>query len=106
MTEAEFNELLSEAKNYLDITWEDEGTDRKLSGILRRGMAYLDEKAGANLDYSIEGQPKALLLDYARYARANALDEFQINYLHEILSLHMICRVKEAEASAETEAPG
>ena len=30
--------LLEELKNYLDITWEDEGTDKKLGGILNRAQ--------------------------------------------------------------------
>lgn len=106
MTEELFSTLLNDARNYLDITWEDEDTDKKLDGILRRGMSYLDGKAGAKLDYIEEGQPRALLFDYARYARANALDEFAGNYLHELLGLHLEYRVKEAEADAGAEAPG
>lgn len=103
MTEEAFAGLLADAKNYLDITWEDAETDRKLAGILRRGMDRLDKYAGAALDYETEGQPRALLFDYARYARANALDEFEANYLSDILALHLDCRVKEAEARAEAE---
>lgn len=102
----DFSELLADARNYLDITWADEDTDRKLSGILRRGMSYLNDKAGTELDYSEEDQPRALLFDYARYARANALDEFEGNYLHDLLALHLKSRVKEAEADAQPEAPG
>ena len=32
--------LLEELKNYLDITWEDEGTDKKLDGILNRAQNF------------------------------------------------------------------
>lgn len=106
MTEAMFTDLLTDARNYLDITWTDGDTDRKLEGILRRGMNYLDGKAGAGLDYAEEGQPRALLFDYARYARANALDEFEGNYLHDLLSLQLEHRVKEEMAHAEAETPG
>jgi len=42
--------LLDDVKNYLDITWEDEATDRKLAGIVAGGMDYLDDKAGERLD--------------------------------------------------------
>ena len=35
--------LLEELKNYLDITWEDEGTDKKLDGILNRAQNILSE---------------------------------------------------------------
>ena len=38
--------LLSDVRNYLDITFEDEETDRKLSGIIERGVDYLDKMAG------------------------------------------------------------
>lgn len=81
--------LLEAARNYLDITWKDADGDKKLSGILERGMKYLDGIAGAGLDYSDEDAPRALLLDYARYVRSNALDEFQANYLHELLALQI-----------------
>lgn len=81
--------LLEAARNYLDITWEDADGDKKLSGILARGVRYLDGVAGAALDYAAEDAPRALLLDYARYVRADALDEFQTNYLHELLALQI-----------------
>lgn len=81
--------LLDSAKNYLDITWEDDAGDEKLSGILARGMKYLNSVAGAELDYTIEDKPQELLFDYARYVRSNALDEFQNNYLSELLSLQI-----------------
>ena len=81
--------LLLEVKNYLDITWEDDAGDTKLSGIITRGMKYLDSVAGEALDYTVDDKPKELLLDYVRYVRSNALDEFQINYLHELLSLQI-----------------
>jgi hypothetical protein len=88
------SQLLAAAKNYLDITWDDPGGDRKLSGILGRGMKYLDGIAGRELDYSTEDKPRELLFDYARYVRSNALDEFQGNYLHELLALQISEEVK------------
>ena len=33
--------LLEELKNYLDITWEDEGTDKKLDGILNLSLIHI-----------------------------------------------------------------
>jgi len=79
--------LLAAVRNYLDITWDDAGGDEKLSGIIARGMKYLDEAAGEPLDYEAEDKPRELLFDYCRYARSYALNEFQDNYLHELLSL-------------------
>lgn len=83
--------LLEDVRNYLDITWDDPEGDKKLSGIIERGKKYLDGLAGAALDYDAEDTPKALLLDYVRYVRSDALDEFQGNYLHDLLALR-ICK--------------
>ena len=94
------NGLLNAAKNYLDITWEDAETDTKLTGILERGIAYLNRIAGVEQDYTVEGDAKALLLDYARYVRSSALDEFLTNYLPELLALQMY-----AEVPNDTESP-
>lgn len=79
--------LLDAVRNYLDITWNDDAGDEKLSGIVARGMKYLDGVAGEALDYMVEDKPRELLMDYCRYVRSNALDEFQQNYLPELLTL-------------------
>ena len=76
--------LLDEVKNYLDITWEDPQLEEKLDGIIARGKRYIDRIAGSPQDYEIEDKPKELLLDYCRYARSNALEMFQRNFLHEL----------------------
>lgn len=85
--------LLAVARNYLDITWDDPDGDKKLSGILARGMDYLDKISGKPLDYSANEKPLELLLDYARYVRANALSDFQGNYSHELLMLQIFGEV-------------
>ena len=95
--------LLDDVKNYLDITWDDSDGDIKLSGIIARGMKYLNTVAGAELDYTVEDKPRELLFDYCRYVRSNALDEFAINYQHELLSLQIQQEVKTyAEAENST----
>lgn len=91
------DELLADVKIYLDISWDDEKTEKKLKGIIQRGMKYLNSVAGGELNYSEEDKPKELLLDYCRYVRSNALEEFQKNYLHELLSLQMDEEVKRYE---------
>lgn len=90
--------LLAAVRNYLDITWTDIAGDEKLSGIIARGMKYIDNIAGSEMDYVIEGKPRELLLDYCRYARSNALNELQRNYLHELLSLQISQEVAAYEA--------
>ena len=87
--------LLSAVKNYLDITWVDNAGDDKLTGIIARGMQYLDAVAGTTLDYTAEDSPRALLFDYCRYVRSNALADFAVNYAMELLFLQ---NQKEIEA--------
>lgn len=81
--------LLDKVKNYLDITWDDTDTDTKLTGIAERGIKYIDNIAGSSMDYTEEDKPLELLLDYCRYVRSNALEEFQKNYLSELISLQI-----------------
>ena len=90
--------LLDEVKNYLDITWTDTQTDLKLTGIIERGKKYLKKVAGKELDFEAEDKPKELLLDYCRYVRSHALEMFQQNYLHELLSLQIESEVDAYEA--------
>ena len=52
-------------KNHLDITWSDEATDKKVSGLIAAGMAYLDGKLGGKLDYT--QKPSASYSLYSDY---------------------------------------
>lgn len=97
ISELQVVDLFALVKIYLDITWDDEQTNSKLKGIMERGKKYLNKIAGTELDYLIEDNPQALLFDYCRYARSNALEEFQNNYLHELLSLQMSEEVAKYE---------
>jgi hypothetical protein len=91
--------LLEAVRTYLDITWVDAKTDEKVSGIIARGIKYIDGIAGSEMDYTVEDKPRELLLDYCRYVRSNALEAFQKNYLHELLSLQLTQEVTAYEAA-------
>lgn len=82
------NGLLDAVKAYLKITWQDEPTDIEITGYINRGMARLQHIAGASLDFTIEDQPRALLLDYCRYARSQALEVFEKNFEAELMDLN------------------
>ncbi len=79
--------LLSDVKNYLDITWADAAQDRKVLGFIREGMNYLNNKLGVPADYEEDGDPRTLLFDYVRYARDGARDVFEANYKGLILAM-------------------
>ena len=82
------DELLSAVRNYLDITWDDPTLDDKLNGIIQRGKTYLDRIAGEPLDYAEGSKGRELLFEYARYARANALQDFAPDFTMELNALH------------------
>lgn len=81
------DELLKSCKDYLRITWGDD--DSLIMGYISRGESRLNRIAGAELDYTAEGLPRALLLDYVRYANSQALEAFEHNYESELLALHL-----------------
>ena len=93
--------LLEAVKNYLDITWDDDATDNKMRGIIASGMMYLNGKAGAEMDYEIDGTARTLLFEYARYMRDEALDVFENNYLSMILDMRHERMVKDYVSETE-----
>jgi hypothetical protein len=79
--------MLEEVKECLKITWNEENV--ALLGMIERGKNYLNELVGADLDYSVDGQPKTMLLNRCRYDYNNALEYFEENFQREILRLQL-----------------
>lgn len=82
--------LIEDVKTYLDITWSDQHTDAKLTGILARAQTKLGEYAGCSvqdLDLSTESTEKQLLLDLCRYIDNNASEDFEENYRADLIML-------------------
>ncbi|MBR2582378.1 MAG: hypothetical protein IKO83_01575 [Oscillospiraceae bacterium] len=104
MDEATKNALLEDVRNRLDITWEDQDTDRKVLGWIEDGVAYLNDKLGEPGDYTVPGFPRTLLFEYVRYARDAALDVFENNYRSLILAMQNDRKVG-AYALESAEAP-
>lgn len=94
-------DLLADVRSYLHITWQDAETDKNLTGMIMRGMARLQDIAGAPLDFTVEDLPRALLFDYCRYANSHALEVFERNFQSELLSLHFSSRVAAMESEPE-----
>jgi len=82
-------QLLIDIKDYLHITWNDETTDKNITGYINRGKARLQEIAGVSLDFTVEDTPRTLLFDYCRYANSQALEVFEKNFKSELLALHL-----------------
>lgn len=79
--------LLADIKNSLQMDWIDEEGDKRISGFIADGIAYLNRKLGAPADCSVPGAPRTLLKEYVRYVRDGALDVFENNYRSELLSM-------------------
>ena len=90
--------LLTDAKAYLDITWEDDVTNRKIRNFITQGMFFINDKLGAEGDYLYDGFPRTLLFEYVRYARDGALDVFETNYRSMILAMQNDKKVKDHAA--------
>lgn len=99
-------QLLSDIKNYLNITWDDTATDEKLCGMISSGTMYLDGKGGGTLDYESDGTPRTLLFEYVRYMRSNALDVFENNYTALILNMQAERLVADGETVEGTTPAG
>ena len=97
-------ELLDTAKNYLDITWDDEAADEKLSNSLRRGIAYISAKTGVSAEQfsglDVNYRAQELLLNYVLYDRSGATAEFKKNYRGDLIALRMLWEVNNHETNA------
>lgn len=78
--------LVDDAKNALNITWSDPATDANVRGWIASGSIYLDGVLGEIADYTLDGLPRTLLMEYCRYARDEALDVFENNYTSMLLN--------------------
>lgn len=88
-------QLLSDIKTYLHITWQD--ADNLITGYINRGMARLQQIAGVPLDFTKEDLPRSLLFDYCRYANSQALEVFERNFESELLELNLSNQFAEPE---------
>lgn len=93
--------LVQELKDILNITWEEEETDRKLERIIDDSKNILDWKLGYKVDYSIAGQEHNLFLNYCMYAYNNCTNEFDDNYLNEIMQIRQKYEVLAYEQEVE-----
>ncbi|MBQ6318202.1 MAG: hypothetical protein IJI23_00230 [Lachnospiraceae bacterium] len=95
--------LFQEVKNFLDITWIDEEADKKLTGQIRRGIAYITSKTGVDAS-AFEGEgvdyrAQELLFNYVLYDRAGSVDQFKKNYQSDIVGLRTRWEVENASKS-------
>ena len=74
---------LSDVKNYLNITYEDEDIDRNLTGIINRAEAHVRELTAAE-ENELTDTESQLVLDCCRYIWNDAFEDFSNNFLGTI----------------------
>lgn len=88
MTVEQAQEHLEEVKLYLNVTWSDDDTDKKLIAQMRDAEAALCHKLGAaDISFFEPGQEHRLYMTYMDYAWNKCLNDFDSAYMAEILQL-------------------
>lgn len=95
-------QLLADVKDYLQISWTDEATDRRLSEMIQSSAVYLDGATAAENDYTTPGNMRTLLLERVRYQYNGALDAWLPNYLSLVVGAQLESRVNAYEAEQES----
>lgn len=81
--------LTDKVKRKLDITWDDEGTNARISDIIEGAKPTVRHKIGLPdyYDFETAGQEQAFFLSYCLYEWNHASDEFDDNYRNDLLQL-------------------
>lgn len=89
MDERTLEQLLADVRDYLQITWADEATDRRLSDMIQSSAVYLDTVTAQSNDYTKPGTMRTLLLERVRYQYNGALDAWLNNYLSLVIGAQL-----------------
>ena len=96
-------QLLADVKDYLQISWTDEATNRRLSDMIQSSAAYLDGVTAATNDYTAPGNMRTLLFERVRYQYNGALDAWLNNYLSLVVSAQLDSQSAALQAAEEAE---
>ena len=89
--------LYETLRNELNITWDDEETESRLIRIITNAVVTMNRKIGSDIDYSIAGPEQELFLAYCVYVYNNCANQFDENYLNEIMQIRSIYEVEQYE---------
>ena len=79
--------LTLEVKRKINVTWDDEETNQAIDSMVEDAIITLNEKLGANIDYSKPGMERNLFKNYCLYAWKDCLDDFDKKYINEIYQI-------------------
>lgn len=93
--------LQEEVKRYLDITWNDNETNKSVKEYISRAKQDLSELISPDIDYEEDITARGLLKDHCRYERNKELEYFEHNFLSTIQRLQLIYACKEIGKNEE-----
>lgn len=86
--------LISEVKRKCNVTWDDEETNIAIDSLIDDAIMTLNDKLGADIDYSKPGPERNLFKNYCLYAWNDCSDEFDKKYMNEIYQIRAKYEVK------------
>lgn len=96
-------QILLALKDNLQITWEDDTTNRALLRFIANGQAFLNGLCEAELTYEEGSQAYELLLERCRYAWNNAVDEFEENFKRDLQRLILKTALSKRKVGEDVE---
>lgn len=100
--------LLDDILNGIDVTFEDEGTRKKIGDIMQRGIGRLEGLKGEKIDFTQDMAARELLFSYCRYGRSNAIEQFEHDFSSQLTLFALdaavaVAAAGTAESGAENE---
>ena len=90
---------LDDVKNYLNITYNDEDTNDKVTGIFIRSEHKIRKLVAASSSDVLTSSEEQLLLDLCRYTFNNAAEDFEANFMNDINGARAERQVAAMEAA-------
>lgn len=98
--------LIENVKQECAITWDDEDTEADVQRIIESAATVLSHKLGVSGDgriFTVPGYAKMLFEKYCHYAWNNVLEEFETNYIRDIIAARHYYQIKGESETEETE---
>lgn len=95
--------LFVQVKDKLNITWEDDATNRRIENIIKSAIPDMIHRLGIvdkDFDFSIDGSENTLFLAYCLYEWNHVINEFEDNYsklIAQVRAKHIVEYYKNSE---------
>lgn len=97
--------LTNLVRHKLNITWDDEDTNARVAEIIADGQVEMRRKLGTpdEFDFTTVGQERKLFLSWCLYEWNHKSNEFDGNYLNDILQVRQKYEVAAYEAEQHSD---